>query len=660
MILLFVFDSHLEIDAFSSFCKKHNIKRIDIFPLTSDLRIHDKVRRALKSQDPDSICWLNTSDMIDEEVKRLREDICKWSANIGEINHRGKKIKEWFLLPGLNVSTWWFGLLSEKNTYKTSAFFQIAQVHAVRKILNTGQHNLCVISVIDRNLRSAINNVAYNLNIRIKSLPTSFPKNVKDKTKELIKRLGLLGDFLSGSSALVKTFIRGYTARQYLGPQSKRLPKSESILFVSYFPAVEKSAAQKGILRNKYALALQDKLKEMGIPIVWLLMYVPIDGYNFKDAVRLAATFAKNGEKLFILEEYLTIENVIRSFFLWLRQSLLSSLIFGPAKRNCLLSAPVGDVCGPIVKSLWNKSFCGSVGMQGILYYFIFKQVFKKIFYINDCLYYCEMHAWEKALNAAKKQENPYIRTIGFQHATVSKNHFHFFHDQSETVGEDKVSDLPLPDVIACNGQFMYSTLAESGYTKLEKVEAVRYNYLDKILSSTIRHREEVPVLLVAGSINKTESINLIHIVNAAFPKAENFDIWFKGHPLMPFEKLFEEVGIDISERGYMIRHNNISECLDSAWAVLVPSSTVAIEALAYGCEVIVPVFPNSMLMNPLADFEGYYHKAGCPEELRETMRKIVNGHTLHDTNEYKEFVRKYWCIDRTLPRWVNLLKSNK
>ena len=206
----------------------------------------------------------------------------------------------------------------------------------------------------------------------------------------------------------------------------------------------------------------------------------------------------------------------------------------------------------------------------------------------------------------------------------------------------------------------MLDLLAKSGYQNLTMVEAIRYVYLDEVFSTLPQPRSSNPLLLVAGSVDKIESTNLITLVNAAFPKAETFDICFKGHPSLPFEKLFEEVGIDISERGYMISHNNISECLDSAWAVLVPSSTVSIEALAFGCEVIVPVFSNSMLMNPLADFKEFYHKVTSPEELKDTMCKIANGFTLHSIDEYREFVKKCWCIDRTLPRWTNLLKSNE
>ena len=46
---------------------------------------------------------------------------------------------------------------------------------------------------------------------------------------------------------------------------------------------------------------------------------------------------------------------------------------------------------------------------------------------------------------------------------------------------------------------------------------------------------------------------------------------------------------------------------------MLVPTSTVAIEALGAGCDVIIPVFPDAMLMNPLADFDSYHHTVANP-----------------------------------------------
>jgi surface carbohydrate biosynthesis protein (TIGR04326 family) len=660
MKTLLVFDDHLDTELLIGVYKDRKVNKIALFPLTSDFLIVHKVKNLLNSQGCSSITLLKSAQVIDGEVKNLRRRICKWSAKVGKWKIKSKDVKDWFLLPGCNVSTWWFSLLSEKNTLKTDAYFRIAQIHAVRKILSTGEYNFLVIAVSDKNFQQSMRYVANKLSISFKKLPVSsitHPRDTKTRVKYLLNSLGVIGDFLWGIVTWFQFIQRGYIARSQLGKSESRLPHSDSLLFVSYFPAVDEEA-QNGIFRNKYALALQEKLKENHISIVWLLMPVQLDGHNFGDALNLAGAFTDKGEKLFVLEEFCTLRNAIKAFFLWLRQIALGFYLFPYLGKTCLSSEPVGGECKSITKSLWRSSFYGSVGMQGIFYALIFEQAFGEIPNITDCLYYCEMHAWEKALNAARNRKDRNIRTIGFQHTSVSKNYFHYFYDQTETIRTDKPSDLPLPDVLACNGDLMCTLLSESGYPEIKRVEAVRQLYLNRVLSLPTQPRKERPILLVAGSSSKIETKALMAFLNASFPKADEFDVWVKGHPTVPVEKIFEELGIDIPETRYTICHNNISECLRYSRAVLVPTSAVAIEALAFGCEVIIPVFPDIMLMNPLAEFEAYYHKVTSIEDLRNTMKKVIDGHYRDRIADYRNFVRRYWDINPELSKWMDLLAS--
>ena len=569
MKLLLIFDSYVKTKDLSRLFRGNNFSVVDLFPLTQDLNILKEIKEVIDSQGIKSVCSINTAKIIDEQVDYLQKGICKWSADIGESRVKSKKVKQWFLLPGQGVSTWWFSLLSEKNTLKTNAFMQIAQVHAVQTVLNMRTYDQCVIAVLDKNLAKSLNNVVSKFNIHAKIIAVVFSKNMQTFKKIVFGNLGVLGEFLLGMLTLIRTFIRGHTVRLHFGSRSNRLPKSNSILFVSYFPSIDKCAAQEGVLRNKYALGLQDKLMEMGMPISWLFMCVPLNGHNFNDAVRMASTFVKNGESLFILEDYLTFRDTIKTFLLWLRQIVLSSFIFGSLKRNYLLSDPVGDVCEPIITSLWNTSFCGPNGIRGIFYYFIFKQVFKEIPYIKNCLYYCEMHAWEKALNAARKQESPNIRTIGFLHNTVPKNYYNYFYDPKEILLKGEITDLPLPDVLACNGEIPFNLMAKQRYPNLSKVEAIRHLYINKYLScvksaNDIDVYNNIPVLLVAGSIDRTETASLILLLNAAFPREQHFRIWLKGHPAMPIEAILKSLNIDSRKCGYEIKNNPIETLLNN------------------------------------------------------------------------------------------------
>ena len=255
----------------------------------------------------------------------------------------------------------------------------------------------------------------------------------------------------------------------------------------------------------------------------------------------------------------------------------------------------------------------------------------------------------------------PALRTIGFQHTCVSRNYLSYFYDPGEITRRDGQGALPLPDIFACNGELMGELLSGSGYKNLEIVESLRHLHLKKIISNPLPVKQKGPLLLVIGSIDAKESVSLLNFVHASFGRCcDKPAIWFKGHPAMPFEKAFKEAQIDPSEMGYIIKEGNLADFLGQASAILVASSAVSIEALAFGCEVIVPVLSDVMMMNPLADFEGYCHKVSTPGELRLLMDRIGNGFKLHDYPHYKEFIERYWLLDPGLGRWMRLLGQER
>jgi len=77
---------------------------------------------------------------------------------------------------------------------------------------------------------------------------------------------------------------------------------------------------------------------------------------------------------------------------------------------------------------------------------------------------------------------------------------------------------------------------------------------------------------------------------------------------------------------------------------------------MAYGCEVVVPFFPDAVCISPVVGFEDYYHKVTTPEELCNTVSKIFSRHVLKSTDEYRKFVKSYWDLDPSLNKWAELL----
>lgn len=293
--------------------------------------------------------------------------------------------------------------------------------------------------------------------------------------------------------------------------------------------------------------------------------------------------------------------------------------------------------------------------MMSILQALAFARLFGSFPRAALCLYYAEMHAWEHALNAARRVMSRHLPTIAYLHTSVPRGWFSYFPHPIETVRTGKSTDLPLPDIFACSGEAFREALEPCGYIGLRTVEAVRYLSLADVLDVPPPKRAGRPTLLVVGSIDRCETRATLALLHATFNHTDEFDVLLKGHPALPVEPILQEMGIDWRRAGYSVR-SDLHECLGSAWAALVPSSTVAFEALAFGCEVIAPVFPDAIQMNPVLDFPGYSWLVTCPEDLADAWKRICSGEHLRTVEEYRAFVRRYWCLDKNLSRWKALL----
>jgi hypothetical protein len=129
-----------------------------------------------------------------------------------------------------------------------------------------------------------------------------------------------------------------------------------------------------------------------------------------------------------------------------------------------------------------------------------------------------------------------------------------------------------------------------------------------------------------------------------------------KGHPSMPVEAMLRELDIDPMRSGIEVSHNTIGDDLARAALVLVCSSAVAIEALAYDCDVLVPIFAGSPCLSPLAGYPRLHRTVASPAELRAAVATFKGPRSADMADEKRRFVREYWLVDPSLRRWSHLL----
>ena len=321
MKLLLIFDREVNLNKLNRKINLLKPSHIYLFPLTSQWHLIRNIEEICQLSIGTKIELMGSAKLIDGQVDMLREKISQWSADVGNYRIANKSLKEWFYLPKAEVSTWWFSLLSEKNTFKTDAFFNIAQLGAINEIITLGSFDLCIYSIQGKDFLSAIEALCKRHSVNVLNVSQLKRKSVKEYITSYFGRSSIINSILMALLYLRVNISRAIRAKLVMGPIKNRLKKVDnSILFVSHFPAVDRESAEKGKLKNKYAIPLQEKLSQMKKKIIWVWMYAFIDGHSFRDALELANRFAKNGEVNFFVDEFVSPGLLARSLFSWLRQ----------------------------------------------------------------------------------------------------------------------------------------------------------------------------------------------------------------------------------------------------------------------------------------------------------------------------------------------------
>ena len=118
-----------------------------------------------------SVRALDAVQLLEGEIAVLREGISQWSSRIGDCYVGKKTVKEHFVLSGHEVSSWWFSLISDKNTLQTDIFLKIAQVNVVRRALEAGSYGRCIIICSDTRFRKAIRDIAVMKGVSAQVVP---------------------------------------------------------------------------------------------------------------------------------------------------------------------------------------------------------------------------------------------------------------------------------------------------------------------------------------------------------------------------------------------------------------------------------------------------------------------------------------------------------
>ncbi|OGX27653.1 MAG: hypothetical protein A3D10_05290 [Omnitrophica WOR_2 bacterium RIFCSPHIGHO2_02_FULL_48_11] len=651
-IFLIVYDAAFKVDN-GLFLGVAASDRVILFPLTSQAQLTARLKELFLAKK----CQLEireTAYLLNKTAEQVRAKYLDFIAQLpGRIRHNGKNLKEWFAVDE-SLSAWWLSLVAEKNTFKSDAFNRLVQWEAILTVLKEEDAAAVFFAAESRKLQAALKNCVQKENREFHVLPTRAAPGIKNRIKEF-QGLYYFKHALHVLGFAVYMFIRSWKIRQVLRALPRQMNDPDQLLFVGPYPYFDAAQAKDGVFKNKLYAQLQEALESNQQKILWGLFYVDNHNVDIKTALRYARNFVQKGYNIYFLEEAASAGKQLK--VLW--KSFLLGIKFLQLERQIAQAHHFsGGNFYPIFKDDWYASFVGAQGYQGLLFYEMFKALFKGS-QAKRCLYCCEMHAWEKALITAKHAVGVTVPVFAYQHATVSNMLLNYFNSPVETKGNGNYS-LAQPDKIICNGEVPYQYMLESGWTadRLGIGEAIRFGDLKDMVRDGTKLRENI--VLVAFSISTQESSAILATVYQALKDLKNIMVWIKPHPFTDLKKVFELAGLDRDNFPFEIKNDPVESLLPQAKIVIVGESSVSLVALSFGCEIVLLNVPEWINMSPLRNIAiGQIRTASSPEELAKTVLGLCHPEVaaVSHAEETNQIINKFFCLNKNSAVPQRLLK---
>lgn len=511
---------------------------------------------------------LEISGMLQETAKLLRQPYIDYIGNLSLQK---------------NSLEWWAGRLSEKNPYVSKTFLHACYIKVCIDILKEYPDEPLVLFVEKEAVgRSVIKNLP------VGKLVKSFRELAHGALKDFKEFVLYRGWFLLNN-------LHRIVISKHVYNMQKRIKSREPLTLIHTF-VDRRSFDEKGAYHESYFGKLPYYQRKSGkniaiIPYIWGT--VP---YR-----KTIDNMAKSEQVFLVPHAFISVLDIFRVFF--------STLVSKPKKATFAKfeNMDISEIIHEDLKDDW-------VGMRmasDLLFYCLIKRLSRRRLSIDTVIYTYENHTWEKVLRVALQEFYPSAYLIGYQHSTFSMMHLNSFFSKRES------NITPLPDRIVTSGQHDWDVFIQSGYPEelIVRGGAIRYAHLFESKMNVKRSKGGRPVVLVTPSISRFEALELIWKVFRAFGHRSEFKVVIKCHPMMPWEKISEDLKIRFPEN-FIISNMPISELLKESDALLYTGSTTCIEAMAAGVPAVHVKSDFSIDLDPL-DFDPEARlSASNPEEI--------------------------------------------
>ena len=535
-------------------------------------------------------------------------------------------------LAGTGFNRWWFLEISEKSALRGPVLNQLYAVALVEETVDNGCYDEVWICLRDDLLSVTLSAIRCNCPIvQIREPDTDTP--IAKLKRKLSRAFGL-----SFFSRQLRSFLA--TLVQALAIRATGIGRGDSVcqgavMLFTRFPTLWRDACKPTAWDSMHGHLAEELRCVTPVQYGALLETGLVDTLRHRRAIlgfirRHGVVILNRYWHLWDLLDQLSPARLARLLRVGLRFVPCVNVRFGRTDVSLLVREEI------------KRSLC-SAELFGDELLFRAVSRLSRLGAIRCLIHSAEFQPYEKALWYGAGRD---MRTIAFQHSTIGKNKLQYYFAPGEIQkalrqnGAD--GNMPLPDFVYVSGRFPHRVMLQNGFPegKLAVCGAVRFQYLSAVSSyareaPSLRERMEIPgaarvLLLTLGLQRADESMELVNtLLEAMADCAEDVHAVIRCHPLARVDGLIrEEAGRRL--QGHRLRVSSPDEPLltliSLSDAVILPSSTTALEAAAVGKPAVIFEDVSRFPLGPVGDISRIGIVVRSSDEMAAAIRKVLAG----------------------------------
>lgn len=474
---------------------------------------------------------------------------------------------------------WWYSMVAEKNTTSSDFFQNLCYLSIVTDLYREGRlPNTIVIDSLP--LLLALNRHLKKLGCDVKVFGGTLLQRGIFLVTEWTR---FLASWVYKLTIILRRLHAARVTRHLASDLSPDLGRPRALMF---FWVNDADMGKNGVLRNAYFTQLPEFLQSSGYDVVNIAR-----PQKTQQSLHSVFSWLRKQGNVLIPEDFMTWRDIFIGARLLLRMYRI------PKQVDDFLGIDVRDLLmKERIRQASNVMF-----IQFLAYGSMIAQLKVRGFRIDAYLFPFENMALEKPIVVALHEHYPQVRSIGFQHTTVTPFMLKF----SAWTSCFTSGNNYLPDEIVCNGFGYRKGLELSGFPsdRLTIGPALRYLYLWREAQKHAEKSIEPSLVLVTLPLSFPLAIEILHKA-LELSQGGAIPIAIKPHPYNDREKLLATLGMKDLPTGLQWCEGPMSEWLSKAVCLVSLGSGTLVEAVCSHVPIVILGMENGLEFNPLGWWE--------------------------------------------------------